>query len=149
PLDTNAWNPNATDANFVDATTTESIVTVEFVKVRLIVYFERSTWEVVYTSNYLYPFLWQKINTQLGVESTFAIVPFDTVAIGVGNVGIHACTGANVDRIDEKIPDAVYAIHNTESGVERVYGIRDYYVEMVYWTFPAPDASSAFPYPNR
>ena len=127
----------------------EDIITVEFLKDRLIVYFERSTWELAYTGNQAYPFTWQKINTELGAESTFSIVPFDKIALGVGNVGIHACNGSNVERIDVNIPDTVFAIHNDNSGVERVCGIRDYFVEMVYWTFPSPDRSADFPYPNR
>ena len=135
--------------NAIDASTMESIVTVEFVKDRLIVFFERSTWEFVYTGNQAYPFVWQKINTELGAESTNSIVPFDKVCIGVGNVGIHACNGSNVERIDDKIPDTVFDIHNVNGGVFRVYGIRDYYVEMVYWTFPDTEADDDFPYPNR
>lgn len=132
-----------------DASTSEAIVTCEFIKDRLIVFFERSTWELVYTGNQVNPFVWQQINTELGAESTFSVVPFDKIAIGVGNVGVMACNGANVERIDTSIPQEVFQIHNLDSGVERVYGIRDYYVEMIYWTFPDPTASSDFPYPNR
>lgn len=135
--------------NAIDAPTTEAIITVEFVKDRLIVFFERSTWELVYTGNQAYPFAWQQINTELGAESTFSVVPFDKVAIGVGNVGIHACNGTNVDRIDSKIPDKVFDIHNVDGGVFRVYGIRDYYTEMIYWTFPSVDQTNTDPYPNR
>lgn len=135
--------------NFLDAYTQEAAITAEFIKDRLIVYFERSTWELVYLGNEIEPFRWQQINTELGVESTFSIVPFDKVAIGVGNVGVHACNGANVERIDDKIPDTVFEIHNENAGVERVYGIRDYYVEMVYWTFPAINATSDQPFPKR
>jgi hypothetical protein len=150
PLHPAAWFQNIPGrGNAIDAPTTEAIITVEFVKDRLIVFFERSTWELVYTGNQAYPFNWQQINTELGAESTFSIVPFDKVCIGVGNVGIHACNGANVERIDDKIPDTVFEIHNSDQGVFRVYGIRDYYVEMVYWTFPSTEASSDFPYPNR
>lgn len=150
PLDVNAFRQDIPGrGNAIDAPTTEAIITVEFVKDRLIVYFERSTFELVYTGNQAYPFSWQKINTELGAESTFSIVPFDKVCIGVGNVGIHACNGVNVDRIDEKIPDTVFEIHNVDGGVERVYGIRDYFVEMIYWTFPDVDTNTLFPYPNR
>lgn len=150
PLDANAWRQDIPGrGSAIDASTTEAIVTVEFIKDRLIVFFERSTWELVYTGNQAYPFNWQQINTELGAESTFSIVPFDKVAIGVGNVGIHACNGANVERIDDKIPDTVFDIHNADQGVFRVYGIRDYYVEMVYWTFPDTQADPDFPYPNR
>jgi hypothetical protein len=150
PLDSMAWRQDLPNkGNFIDAATTEQIVTVEFVKDRLIVYFERSTWEFVYTGNQAYPFTWQQINTELGAESTFSIVPFDKVCIGVGNVGIHACNGSNVERVDDKIPNEVFQVHNADSGIERVYGIRDFFVEMVYWTFPDTDASSVFPYPRR
>lgn len=150
PLDASAWRQDIPGrGNAIDAPTTEAIITVEFVKDRLIVFFERSTWELVYSGNQAYPFSWQKINTELGAESTFSIVPFDKVCIGVGNVGIHACNGANVERIDEKIPDTVFEIHNNDQGVFRVYGIRDYYVEMVYWTFPGIEANTTFPYPSR
>lgn len=150
PLAANAWRQDIPgNGSGLDAPTTEAIITVEFVKDRLIVFFERSTWELVYTGNQIYPFAWQQINTELGAESTFSVVPFDKVALGVGNVGIHACNGSNVERIDDNIPDFVFAIHNTDSGIERVYGIRDYYVEQVYWTLPSPDQSATFPYPNK
>ncbi len=150
PLNSTAWRQDLPNkGNAIDAATTESIITAEFVKDRLIVFFERSTWELVYTSNQAYPFTWQQINTELGAESTNSIIPFDKVCIGVGNVGIHACNGSNVERIDEKIPDEVFEIHNVDGGVQRVYGIRDFYVEMVYWAFPDTDASADFPYPTR
>jgi hypothetical protein len=150
PLASDAWRQDIPGkGNAIDCPTTEAIVTVEFVKDRLIVFFDSSTWELVYTGNQAYPFIWQQINTELGAESTFSIVPFDKVCIGVGNLGIHACNGSNVERIDSKIPDAVFDIHNVDQGVFRVYGIRDYFVEMVYWTFPDDQTSSAQPYPNR
>lgn len=135
---------------YLDAPTKEAIITAQFLRDRLIVYFEKSTWELVYTGNQILPFVWQQINTELGAESTFSQVPFDKVVIGVGNVGIHACNGSNVERIDDKIPDSVFEINNDNAGVERVYGIRDYYTEMIYWTFPnAVDRSDTVPYPNR
>lgn len=151
PTDTvNGWLQDTPGrGNAIDAPTTEAIISAEFIKDRLIVFFERSTYEFAYTGNQAYPFQWYKINTELGAESTFSIVPFDKVTLGVGNVGIHACNGANVERIDSKIPDTVFDIHNADAGVERVYGIRDYFVEMVYWTFPGIDRGTNFPYPNR
>lgn len=151
PLQADAWREDIVGkGGFLDAPTKEAIITVEFLKDRLIVFFESSTWELVYTSNQVLPFSWQKINTELGAESTFSIVPFDKVCIGVGNVGIHACNGINVERIDDKIPDSVFDIQNKAEGVQRVYGIRDYWTEMVYWAFPAEESSAAAGiFPNR
>lgn len=132
---------------YVDAPVSQAIVTAQFVKDRLIVYFERSTWELVYTGDSTLPFRWAQINSELGAESTFSIISFDEAALGVGNVGVHACDGVNVRRIDEKIPDEVFRIHNGNDGPLRVYGIRDFYRELVYWTFP--NAGSNPTYPNR
>lgn len=150
PTSASAWLLPPSGQGFAsDAPTSEKITGVTFVKDRLIVGFEKSTWELAYTGNQINPFVWQQINTELGVESTFSMVPFDKVAIGVGNLGIHACNGSNVERIDNKIPQAVFNIHNDDDGPKRVYGIRDYTVELLYWTFPDDEANSTFIYPNR
>ena len=129
----------------IDAPTKEAIISARILRDRAIVFFERSTWEIVFTGNKILPFVWQKINSELGAESTFSSVLFDKVILGVGNVGIHSCNGANVERIDEKIPDFVFDIHNGSDGPERVYGIRDYKAEVVYWTLPGSEGDPTFP----
>lgn len=144
------WNTDVSGlGGAIDCPTQEAIVTVQYIKDRLIVGMESSSWEIVFTNNQIAPFMWQQINTELGSESTFSIVPFDKVVLSIGNVGIIACTGANVDRIDAKIPDEVFQIQNTNNGIQRVYGIRDYFSEMVYWTFPDDSFSATFPYLKR
>lgn len=158
PLATNAWyepnqkdsgGKNAAGAGFIDATTKEAIISAEFIKDRLIVFFERSTWELAYTGNQILPFVWQKINTELGSESQQSSVPFDKQILTIGNTGVHACSGANVERIDDKIPDQVFDIITTGLNVQRVAGIRDYFVEMVYWAMPllgkSPQNTEIFP----
>lgn len=139
-------NASGAGAGFIDATTDESIVSAEFIKDRLIVYFEKSTWELVYTGNQLLPFYWQKINTELGSDSTFSIVPFDKEVLAIGNVGVHSCSGANVQRIDEKIPDEIFKLNEQPTAAVRVTGIRDFYVETVYWAYPDDEAKR---YPNQ
>ena len=156
PFAVNAWyQPDTKDslgnlyggAGSIDATTDEEIISAEFIKDHLIVYFERSTWELAYTNNYAQPFLWQKLNTELGVESTFSVVPFDRAVLGMGNVGVHACNGSNVERIDNRIPAQVFEISNTNNGVERTCGIRDYFTELVYWSYRS--VGNTFVYPNQ
>jgi len=150
PQASNAWRQDIPgQGQFLDLPVNQAIVTAEFIKNRLIIFCEESTWELVYTGNRIYPFAVQQLNTELGAESTFSVVPFDKVAFAVGNVGIESCNGSNVERIDAKIPDEVFKIHQLDAGINRVYGIRDYYVEMVYWTFPGINSSTTFPYPNR
>lgn len=143
---TTSWlDDTAGRGGFIDAPTQEQIITAEYIKDRLIVYFERSTWELVYTGNTALPFRWQQVNNELGCESSFSVVGFDKSVLGVGNVGVHSCNGVNVTRIDEKIPDEVFKIHNGNDGPERVYGIRDYYNEVVYWSFPDDTDNPTYP----
>jgi hypothetical protein len=151
-------NPTAVDAfyenvpgkgNWLDLPTQEAIITAQHLRDRVIVFCERSTWELVYTNNQVLPFVWQQINTELGAESTFSQVPFDEVVLGVGNVGIHACDGMSVKRIDDLIPDDVFLIHNADDGVKRVAGIRDYVTEQVYWTVPSVNRESPYIFPDQ
>lgn len=132
-----AWSSDIVGkGGFIDAPTLEQIISAEFVYDSLIVYFERSTWQLRYTGNELLPFVWEKINTELGAQSTFSIIPLDHRAIAFGNVGLHSCDSVNVDRIDQKIPDEVFSIQNANQGPQRVYGIRDYFNQLLYWTLP-------------
>ena len=146
--DVNAWREDIPGkGGFIDAPVKEAIVSCAFIKDRLIVYFERSTWELAYTQNQILPFVWQRINSELGAESAKSAVPFDRVVMGIGQTGVHACNGANVERIDQKIPDTVFDISNEDNGVERVCGIRDYFTQMVYWAYPYKYRFEK--YPNR
>jgi hypothetical protein len=145
PLARNAWyeqnNVDSTGSaaaggGFIDAATDEQIISAGFIKDRLIVYFERSTWELAYTGNEVLPFVWQKLNNELGSQGTFSLVPFDKELLVTGNTGIHSCNGSNVSRIDQKIPDEIFNDFKTsDNATLRISGIRDYFTELVYWVF--------------
>ncbi len=154
PTAANAFRSDiAGQGGFIDAPIQEAIVGADFIKDRLIVYFERSTWQIVYTGIETFPFTFQQLNTELGAESTFSVWPFDDVVLGVGNVGIHACNGSEVKRIDNLVPDEVFKIQNLNQGPKRVYAVRDYDNELVFWTYPDFTKYSADNdnqvYPNR
>lgn len=149
PLSAHAfYEPNvagATGGGYIDSTSQEEIISAMTIRDRLIVFFERSTRELVYTGNEEQPFYWQKLNTELGSEGSFSTIPFDKDLLTIGATGIHACNGVDVYRIDEKIPNKVFEINNLETGIKRIHGIRDFDSEMVYWTFP----TGKFTYPER
>ena len=152
--DAQSWRDDVIGrGGFIDAPTLEAIVSAEFVKDTLIVFFERSSWQLRYTGNELLPFVWEKINTELGADSTFSLIPFDREVVGIGNVGIHACDSVNVARLDARIPDEVFAFQNENQGPQRVSGIRDYYHELVYWCVPyigdQPAPSQGLTFPNK
>ncbi len=131
---------------FVDAPTNEHIVSAEFIRDTLIVGFERSTWQLRYTGNEILPFVWERINKDLGCESTFSVVSFDQGVLQIGDKSINSCNGNTVERIDESIPDEVFNIHNNNGdGPLRVHGKRNFFEELVYWTFPDSSTSAKFP----
>tara|TARA_R110002126_G_scaffold51939_1_gene141836 strand:+ start:8522 stop:11125 length:2604 start_codon:yes stop_codon:yes gene_type:complete len=120
---------------FIDAPTNEQIITHEFFKNTLIVFFERSTWQLRYVGDYGLPFVWERVSSDFGSDSQFSSVLFDDGVLTVGDRAITAATVQNVQRIDEKIPDLVFSIRNDNQGKERVHGIRDFQKEVVYWCF--------------
>lgn len=144
--DQNSWRSDIFGrGGFADAATEEQITGAEFIRDTLVVYFERSTWQLRYTNDETRPFIWIRVNTELGCESTFSVVGFDTGVFAVGDRGIVTSDTNNTKRIDLKIPDTVFTIKNTE--VRRVHGIRDYYKRLVYWTFT--DQTNYFKWPDK
>lgn len=159
PFTVNAWyEPNTSDSagnpaiggGYIDAATEEQIQGCEFIKDQLVVYFERSTWVIRYTQNQELPFVWERINSELGSEATFSTVGFDKQILAIGNTGVHGCNGQNTIRIDQKIPDDTFEIADptpSDNSINRVHGIRDYLPELVYWTIPTDD--NLWVYPNK
>jgi hypothetical protein len=92
-----AWRSDVVGkGGFIDAPTSEQIVSAEFYKDTLIVFFERSTWQLRYTGNETLPFIWERINVDFGAESTFSTIAFDAGIISVGNYGIISCDATGV-----------------------------------------------------
>lgn len=142
---TNGWNVNATlpaknfgGAGFLDISTGESIVAVGYVRDNLVIYCDRSTWQLRFrntTSPNSLPFQAEKINTEFGATSTFSAVKFDLALVGIGNRGIVTCDGFKSELIDIKIPDLVYKINQVNAGMQRIYGVRNFENRLAYWTF--------------
>lgn len=119
-----------------DAPTQEIIIGAAFIRDVLIVYFERSSWRLRFVNNAQNPFVWERINVELGSSSTFSVIPFDKGAMTIGNRGILICDGNDTIRFDEKIPDEVFQIRESNRGFPRVYGIRTFRTKLCYWTIP-------------
>lgn len=130
---------------FIDAPTNEAIISAAFVKNTLIVFFERSTWQLRYVGEYGLPFLWERISSDLGCESTNSPIIFNDGALAVGDKAIISANAVGVERIDLKIPDFVFNIRNAQNGVDRVVGIRDFPKELVYWCCSDSELQRKFP----
>ncbi len=122
-----------------DAPTNEVIVAAEFIRDILIVYFERSTWRLRFVNNAQNPFVWERVNKDLGAESTFSAIAFDKGLMAIGNRGIVISDGNDTVRFDENIPDEIFAIRQKNHGFNRVQGIRTFRTKLNYWTYPSSE----------
>ena len=136
PVQVDAWRSDTFGkGGFIDAPVNEEIISAIFYKNTLIVFFERSTWQLRYVGEYGLPFIWERISSDFGADSTFSTILFDDGVLAVGDRAIVSSTGTNVQRIDLQIPDTVFEFNNLQSGPQRVQGIRDYKKELVFWCY--------------
>jgi hypothetical protein len=146
PLQVDGWRSDVFGkGGFIDAPVNEEIISAIFYKNTLIVFFENTTWQLRYVGDYGLPFIWERISSDFGSESTFSTILFDSGVLAVGDRAIVSSSGNNIERIDLSIPDKVFSFNNAQNGVKRVHGIRDYQKELVFWTYSDGDFNRKFP----
>lgn len=151
-VNVNAWRDDVRgQGGFLDIPTSENIISFGFVRDNLVVFCEHSTWQLRYTGRSIAPFQIERVNSELGAESTFSAVQFDTSLVGVGDKGIVECDSFKSERIDIKIPNLVFDFNNLNEGTTRVHGIRDFIEQLAYWTYPFKPEKSPYEitFPNR
>ncbi len=152
PLQADAWRSDIFGkGGFIDAPTSENIISATFFKNTLIVGFERTTWTLRYVGDYGFPFVWERISSDFGTESPFSAIVFDQGVFSVGDKAIVSSDATTVQRIDLDIPNQVFEFRNDAHGTLRVHGIRDFQKELVFWTYRDSlyDPNPLNVYPNK
>lgn len=102
---TNVVTDVAGNGGFLAAPTGDIIQSVEFIRDVLVVFFTNSTWIFRYTGNESAPFRWDKVNNSKSTNAPYGSVAYDERATSIGNTGLIACDGVNVQRYDVPIID--------------------------------------------
>ena len=102
---TNVITDVAGNGGFLAAPTGDIIQSTEFVRDTLVVFFSSSIWAFKFTGDQTQPFIWQKLDNIKTTNSPYASVDYDERASSVGNTGIVACDGVNVQRFDLPVID--------------------------------------------
>ena len=90
---------------FLAAPTGDIIIAAEFIRDVLVVFFTNSTWIFRYTGSDTNPFRWDKVSIAKSSNCPYASVAYDERCTAIGNTGLIACDGVNVQRYDMSIID--------------------------------------------
>jgi hypothetical protein len=102
---TNTITDTAGNGGFLAAPTGDIIQSVEFIRDVLVVFFTNSTWIFRYTGSESNPFRWDKVNSSKSTNSPYASIAYDERVTSIGQTGLIACDGVNVQRYDVSIID--------------------------------------------
>jgi hypothetical protein len=134
---------------FNDADTTEAIISAEIINDVMIVGFQFSEWRLRFTGDQTTPFIWERISTSFGEESTFGSIAMDEGKLGVSRRGFIRSTQNRVERFDMAVFDKVDQIQtDIASGVvgfSRVHSVRDFNKRLIYWTYGEQQGSNNTP----
>jgi hypothetical protein len=133
PEDHTDW----TNDGYVDAPTNDWIMACDFIGENLVVWFENSVWRLKYTSDATLPFEWEQIDVTTGCYAPFSGFNYNDVMAAVGATNIVETDNLRVYEIDQKIPDVVIGMD--QSQFEKIYSIPIQELQQVLISYPEVD----------
>ncbi len=137
------WDQDTRGAGgYVDAPTSDTIVSTKYLSDQIIVFFTNSVWRVLPTSDPALPFRWDKINNFRTSDSPYGTLNYDRFITSFGKRGIFACDGIQVTRVDNKIEDFVLDEVNLTS-INKVFSERNYVNRRSWTLYPSSLGATA------
>ncbi len=128
-----------TNDEYIDAPTVDWIIGAEFLGDKLIVFFERSIWELRYTGDYDLPFTWIKICDTEGCYAPFSLGVFSSDILSLAATSIISCDGLDAVPIDRLIPDI--ALSFSQEHIGRAYAANLDELKQYWLSYPTPGSS--------
>lgn len=142
-----ATNANFSISNFVSdiagngnaqaAPTGDWIMSAQFLRDALVVFFLNSTWLFRFTGSAFDPFRFDQLNSSKSTQAPYGSIAYDLVCTSMGNKGLIQCDGVGVDRYDISIIDQYLEIESRAFG--QCYGQRFDILQQSWMLFPAVD----------
>lgn len=143
PDDDKAWDDNKPGrGGFVDAPTGDQIVSAQYLKNSLVVFFTSSVWLLTPVSDPALPFRWQKLNSWRATEGRIGSVGYDRYVFSIGIRGICSTDGTDTVRIDERIEDFVKDEIN-QSEFNKVFSKRSFGNKRLWWLYPSKEVTDS------
>lgn len=121
-----ATSPNFSINNFVSdvsgngaatpAPTGDWIMSAQFLRDIITVFFLNSTWVFRFTGSAFDPFRFDQVNSSKSTQAPYGSIAYDLQCTSMGNKGLIFCDGVNVDRYDINIIDQYLVIEPTAFG---------------------------------
>ena len=145
-----SWASNVQGyGGFIDLDTTERIISAAVTQGNMILGLESEQRRMSNTGVEVDPFSLDVINPEYGSAGTYGIIPMDKGILTVGEYGFLTTSSFDSQRFDQKIVDQVFSINANNNGFDRISGVRDFYHEVIYFTYVSDDGNENNIYPNR
>jgi hypothetical protein len=120
------WNEiTPGNGGFVDAPTSEQMISATLLSDCIVVKFTNSVWVIEPTSDPALPFRWVRINSFRACEAPYADIEYDRYVVSFGKRGIVACDRNEVVRVDERIANFMSDAINDEA-FGQMYSARNF-----------------------
>lgn len=133
-----------------DLPTTEPIIGAWSVMNQIVIKTSTKTWVLTHTGISVAPFKVDLLDDNEGSTSGFSASNMGSYITDVGSRTINNSSPVSVQSIDQKILNFVFSINRDNSGLSRVYSIRDFINRISSFIYPfQPMGANPVKFPNR